>query len=105
MSKSSIADGLERVVGLTALVLADELQRIGIGRRRSFGLLELPVLPALEGRDRNDNARSQRDDVIAIAVPQFLELFLADFFVDFPEQRFIAHASIPSNRLNYWRGG
>ena len=49
--------------------------------------------------------RNKRAWLIGIATAAAAVVIVGYFFVDFPEQRFIAHASIPSNRLNYWRGG
>jgi len=49
------------------------------------GFLCLPPLVTAPGRDNHHDENDRRDGVIAVTVPQLLELLSPDFLVDFLE--------------------
>ena len=84
--------------GLGLLVLA------GFGKRHrgfeggaGFGrLLGLPPVIAAPAADRDDDQNAAGNGEVAVALPQLLQLFAPDFFVDFLE--YVGHGPVPNTR-------
>ena len=83
----------ESRLGLGMLAAVAERDRRLEGRAGLGRLLGLPPFVAAPSRDRRDHEERRRHDIDAVAVPQLLELFPADFLVDFPED--IGHEASP----------
>ena len=74
---------------LVRLALCGEVDGADVLGARGPGLLELPVLPALDAADRGDDADAGREHVGAEAVPQLLDLLAADLLVHLAEDRLV----------------
>src|SRR5262249_42647133 len=64
-----------------------------IGGARLSGPADLPVVVAAPRRDCGDHQDDRSHDIVAVTVPQLLELFPAYFLVDFGEN--IRHETSP----------
>ena len=84
--------------GLCLLMLA------GFGKRHrgfeggaGFGrFLGLPPVIAAPAADRDDDQNAARNGEVAVALPQLLQLFAPDFFIDFLE--YVGHGPVPNTR-------
>ncbi len=86
-----LGEGRFRLGMLAAIAERDRSleSRAGLGC-----LLGLPPFVAAPSRDRRHHDERRRHDIDAVPVPQLLELFAADFLVDFLED--IGHELIPA---------
>src|SRR5580698_10436858 len=63
----------------------------GFGR-----LLGLPPVIAAPAGDRDDDENAAGNGEVAVALPQLLQPFAADFFIDFLE--YVGHGPVPNTR-------
>ena len=75
----------ERRLGLAAFAGLGERSGRLEGSARLGSFLRLPPHVAAPGRNRHDQQNGGGDGVIAVALPQLLELFSPNFLVDFPK--------------------
>jgi hypothetical protein len=86
-------DLAERCLGLVALAGFGEGAGSLEGCAGLGGFLRFPPRIAAPSGDRHDHEDERRHDIIAIPVPQLLELFPANFLINFLEN--VGHGTFP----------
>jgi hypothetical protein len=65
-----------------------------VGSAGRLGPIGLPVFPALEAGDPDDDGQGHGNDIVAVALPQLESLVAAELLVDLTKQRIVTQASL-----------